>query len=263
MKKTFVSNLLKTANYLGKDHGLPKTADIQEATGMVLTHIITSVLGEAEHSGCYLLPTESHVEEKHVEKVVVVGAAFLCFVGTSLYFCLKDEGIELQINDITAGAGTATFMFSFLETGLKERNAKLLHEGIEHYKKIIQSAKNNDKTLEYANTIMQAVDLYIRGQVCKDQSKNEKMIGLFVSFYMTLFNAFEAEEEEEGEEEEEVVSLKQAIRDNPDDAQAHYNLGAAYLLLNDRGSALKQYKILKSLDPELAKKLINLSNSIE
>ena len=94
MKKTFVSNLLKTANYLGKDHGLPKTADIQEATGMVLTHIITSVLGEAEHSGCYLLPTESHVEEKHVEKVVVVGAAFLCFVGTSLYFCLKDEGIE-------------------------------------------------------------------------------------------------------------------------------------------------------------------------
>ena len=59
------------------------------------------------------------------------------------------------------------------------------------------------------------------------------------------------------------MSFKQAIKINPDFADAHYNLGAAYLLLNDRGSALKQYKILKSLDPELAKKLINLSNSIE
>ena len=54
------------------------------------------------------------------------------------------------------------------------------------------------------------------------------------------------------------MSFKQAIKINPDFADAHYNLGLAYLLLNDRGSALEQYKILKSLDSELANELFNL-----
>jgi hypothetical protein len=35
-------------------------------------------------------------------------------------------------------------------------------------------------------------------------------------------------------------------------------LGAAYLLLNDRGSALEQYKILKGIDREMANELFNL-----
>ena len=34
-------------------------------------------------------------------------------------------------------------------------------------------------------------------------------------------------------------------------------LSIAYLMLNDRGSALEQYKILKNLDTELANKLFN------
>ena len=42
-----------------------------------------------------------------------------------------------------------------------------------------------------------------------------------------------------------------------DDAEAHYNLGAIYLDVGDRSSALEQYKILKNLDPELANKLFN------
>ena len=196
MKKTFVSNLLESANYLGKDLGFPKTADIQEATEMVLTHIITSVLGEAEHSLCYLLPTEGyvgeeHVEEEHVKEVVVVGTAFLCYMGTSLNLCLKSEGVELPINDVIDSAGTATFMPPFMETGLKERNAELIHEGMEVYKKDILSTENNDKILEYANTIMHTMDVYIMGQAWKDQSNNEKVIDLLVSFYKTLFYVYE------------------------------------------------------------------------
>ena len=54
-----------------------------------------------------------------------------------------------------------------------------------------------------------------------------------------------------------IEAFKQAIRINPDLADAHNNLGIAYLLLNDRGSALEQYKILKKLDTELANKLFN------
>ncbi len=56
---------------------------------------------------------------------------------------------------------------------------------------------------------------------------------------------------------ESVEACKQAIRIKPDYAEAHLNLGINYLVLNDRISALNEYKILKDLDPELAKKLFN------
>ena len=57
--------------------------------------------------------------------------------------------------------------------------------------------------------------------------------------------------------EEAIEFFKQAIRLNPNYVDAHFMLGLAYLLLNDRGSALEQYKILKSLDTELANELFN------
>ncbi|MDP7531067.1 MAG: tetratricopeptide repeat protein, partial [Candidatus Scalindua sp.] len=57
---------------------------------------------------------------------------------------------------------------------------------------------------------------------------------------------------------EAIESFRQAIRIDPDDAGAHFNLGDAYLGLNDEDSALEQHEILKSLDSELANKLFNL-----
>jgi hypothetical protein len=48
---------------------------------------------------------------------------------------------------------------------------------------------------------------------------------------------------------------------DPDDADVQYNLGITYLQLEDRGSAIEQYKILKKLDTEMANKLFNLINS--
>ncbi len=56
---------------------------------------------------------------------------------------------------------------------------------------------------------------------------------------------------------EAIALSKQAISIDPYYANAHYGLGAAYAFLNDRGSALEQYKILKGLDPERANKLFN------
>ena len=62
-----------------------------------------------------------------------------------------------------------------------------------------------------------------------------------------------------GKYKEAIEAYKQAIRIDPDYALAHYNLGLVYvIILNDRGSALEQYKILKSLDSELANELFNL-----
>ena len=54
-----------------------------------------------------------------------------------------------------------------------------------------------------------------------------------------------------------VVAYKQIIRINPDDAGAHFHLGLIYYGLDDRGSAIEQYKILKKLDTEWAKMLLD------
>jgi tetratricopeptide (TPR) repeat protein len=57
--------------------------------------------------------------------------------------------------------------------------------------------------------------------------------------------------------EEAIEAWKQVIRIDTDNAAAHVNLGNAYVCLNDKGSALEQHKILKSIDPELANYLFN------
>ena len=54
-----------------------------------------------------------------------------------------------------------------------------------------------------------------------------------------------------------IEDAKEEVRKNPDDADAHYNLGLAYCGSEDRGSALEQYKILKNLNTELANELFN------
>jgi S1-C subfamily serine protease len=61
-----------------------------------------------------------------------------------------------------------------------------------------------------------------------------------------------------GMHREATDAYKQAIRIKPDFVETHYNLGISYLILNDRGSAVDEYKILKTLDSERANKLFNL-----
>ncbi|GAX61452.1 hypothetical protein SCALIN_C22_0166 [Candidatus Scalindua japonica] len=59
--------------------------------------------------------------------------------------------------------------------------------------------------------------------------------------------------------EDAIEASKQVLRIKPD-ATAHYNLGYIYNASDDKDSALKQYEILKSLDSELANKLLKLIN---
>jgi tetratricopeptide (TPR) repeat protein len=47
----------------------------------------------------------------------------------------------------------------------------------------------------------------------------------------------------------------------PDNANAHYKLGLAYLSLHDAGKAQAEYLVLKRVDPELASKLNDAINS--
>jgi tetratricopeptide (TPR) repeat protein len=63
-----------------------------------------------------------------------------------------------------------------------------------------------------------------------------------------------------GRYQESIDSFKQAIRIKPDYTDAHYNLGVTYLMIDDRASALEEYKILKTLGAGQANQLYNLIN---
>ena len=58
-----------------------------------------------------------------------------------------------------------------------------------------------------------------------------------------------------GKSEAVVETYKEAIQIDPDDPEAHYNIGAAYAKKGDREAALQEYKILKGRAPEKAKQL--------
>jgi hypothetical protein len=60
-----------------------------------------------------------------------------------------------------------------------------------------------------------------------------------------------------GRDREAVAAYQQAIRLQPHDAWVHLNLGFTYIVLGDRGAAMEQYKILQTLDPKKAKELFD------
>jgi tetratricopeptide (TPR) repeat protein len=59
---------------------------------------------------------------------------------------------------------------------------------------------------------------------------------------------------------ESIQAFGRAIRLNPNFAEAHLGLGAAHLMSGDKNSAMKDYEILKALDPQKANLLLNLLN---
>jgi tetratricopeptide (TPR) repeat protein len=63
-----------------------------------------------------------------------------------------------------------------------------------------------------------------------------------------------------GEIREAMKKHKEAITINPDDSDAHFRLSISYILLNDRRSALEEYKILKKLSPRTADELLQKWN---
>ena len=63
-----------------------------------------------------------------------------------------------------------------------------------------------------------------------------------------------------GRHTEAIDAFKRAIRIKPDYVSAHCNLGLAYLATGDKNSALAEYNILKSLNLEMANKLLNQIN---
>lgn len=60
--------------------------------------------------------------------------------------------------------------------------------------------------------------------------------------------------------DETIAEFKEAIRLEPDYAEAHFDLDQTYLIRGDKSAALEEYRILKGVDEELAQKLLNEIN---
>lgn len=61
-----------------------------------------------------------------------------------------------------------------------------------------------------------------------------------------------------GRSQDAAEAFKHAVKIKPDYADAHYNLCVAYLMTDNKNAAMEEYKILKTLDAELADQLSEL-----
>lgn len=61
----------------------------------------------------------------------------------------------------------------------------------------------------------------------------------------------------QGRYREAVKAFQEAIRLEPDNAIAHYGLGLIYVATKDTDSALREYKVLQTLNPKMAEDLFN------
>ena len=59
----------------------------------------------------------------------------------------------------------------------------------------------------------------------------------------------------QGRYQEAIAQFTEALRISPHYAPTHYNLGSAYLRIGDRDAAFEEYKILKTMNPDMASAL--------
>lgn len=76
----------------------------------------------------------------------------------------------------------------------------------------------------------------------------------FIDAYFNLGIVYE----KSGSYTEAEAAFQKVLKFKPNYAEAHYNLGIVYLLLKDKDSAAERYKILKTINTELANKLFQL-----
>lgn len=140
-----------------------------------------------------------------------------------------------------------------LSLGLAYRKLGRDQEAIDAFKQAIRIKPDYAKAhlnlgMEYAKVgrYQEAIDAYKQAiRIKPDDARAHFYLGL--SAYAPL-----------GRRHEAIAAYKQAIRIKPDYPDVHFYLGLAYLIVDDKGSALDEYKVLKELDRDLANKLFNL-----
>ena len=170
--QSFKSSLLNLANKLRRETGVAKSCDLEDALAMVLTNIVTGAQTTAGHIA---------VTGYFKKNEAMIGAVFLCFVCSPAIILLRQEGIELSINNIVARVGFA--VFQFLDN---KAAAEIISQGMEQYKTIIAASKNHENILNYIDSIDKLVELYV-------MSGDDQCIPIFSKLYMGLINSQETQ----------------------------------------------------------------------
>jgi hypothetical protein len=168
MDNPFKENVLAIANRIRKTNRLPESDDVNDAAVLLLTHIVVFAQGKAHY-----FPVKGHIKDSEA----VIGAVFLCFVGSQIVLYIEHEGIQLPINEVIAMAGKAVFQFLGFD-----KAAEIIHSGMEQYKAIIRVGDTRENVREYTQTISDAVWAYV-------VSKDEGLLEAFRGLYMTLNNS--------------------------------------------------------------------------
>lgn len=116
MDNPFKENVLAIANRIRKTNRLPESDDVNDAAVLLLTHIVVFAQGKALYA-----PVKCHIKDSEA----VIGAVFLCFVGSQIVLYIEHEGIQLPINEVIAMAGKAVFQFLDFD-----KAAAIIHSGI-------------------------------------------------------------------------------------------------------------------------------------
>jgi tetratricopeptide (TPR) repeat protein len=57
--------------------------------------------------------------------------------------------------------------------------------------------------------------------------------------------------------EDAIKAFQASLRADPNDAETHYSLGLMFLLTGKKDAAMEEYRLLKTLDDELGKRLLD------
>jgi hypothetical protein len=174
MQDSFTTNVQNIAKHICNENGLSEPKDIEDASVLVLTHIMTTVQGLSNH-----LPVEGQIDDADA----VIGAIFLCFIATPFVLHLKNEGIDLSIKDIISKSGLA--VVQFLDS---ERASAVIVKGIEQYRDLIEAGEEIKNIMDYTNTVHDGLYGYI-------MSRDEKLLDVFHDLFTSLIDAQENQRE--------------------------------------------------------------------
>jgi hypothetical protein len=170
MQPSFTNNVHDLAAQICSDNRLPEPEDIGDASVLVLTHIMTTVQGLSNH-----LPVEGRINDADA----VTGATFLCFIASPFVLHLKNEGIDLPINDVISRSGLA--VFQFLDS---ERASAVIVKGMEQYRDLIEAGAELKNIVDYTNTVHNGLYGYI-------MSADETLLHSLHDLYSALIDATE------------------------------------------------------------------------
>ena len=126
----------------------------------------------------------------------------------------------------------------------------LYNKAIESFKQAIRIEPNNAGAYTFLG--IQYVEL---GRYKEAIEPLKQAIRLSNYYIISAYDSLGFAYYELGRYKDAIESSKQSIRIDPDHAYTHWILGVCYLMISDKNSALKEYKILKNLDIDLANNL--------